>query len=91
MGKYKKGLAVVYGINEQTHEPMFGEIEYLLDGIILTVILLAVEEFDERSHCYVIRGTAVRTQVHVDALKYPDPMPIYTHDRRYIRLREHLL
>uniref|UniRef100_A0A914PXE0 Uncharacterized protein n=1 Tax=Panagrolaimus davidi TaxID=227884 RepID=A0A914PXE0_9BILA len=91
MGKYKKGLAVVYGINEETREPVFGEIVDLLNGNTLQLICLTLEEFDEATHCYVIQGCPNRTQVHVDALLYPDPMPIYTFNRRYIRLREHLL
>uniref|UniRef100_A0AC35G4A2 C2H2-type domain-containing protein n=2 Tax=Panagrolaimus sp. PS1159 TaxID=55785 RepID=A0AC35G4A2_9BILA len=91
MTKYKKGLAVVYGINEETREPVFGEIVDLLNGNTLQLICLTLEEFDDATHCYVIQGSPNRTQVHVDALLYPDPMPIYTYNRRYIRLREHLL
>uniref|UniRef100_A0A914Y9J8 C2H2-type domain-containing protein n=1 Tax=Panagrolaimus superbus TaxID=310955 RepID=A0A914Y9J8_9BILA len=85
-GKYKRGLAVVYGINQETREPVFGEIQFLVDGTMLQLICLTLEEFDERSHCYVIRGTSNRTQVQIGDLKYPDPVPIYTHERRYIQM-----
>ena len=66
MGKYRRGLAVVYGINEETREPVFGEIQHLIDGTTLQVICLTLEEFDDRSHCYVIQGLKELKQLLIE-------------------------
>uniref|UniRef100_A0A914ZAN6 Uncharacterized protein n=1 Tax=Panagrolaimus superbus TaxID=310955 RepID=A0A914ZAN6_9BILA len=86
-GKFKKGLAVVYGRDPVTREPMFGAIfNYDVNNDRLSLKILILEEFDDDSYCYIVTETENVTDVFTASLLCPEPIAIYRKSRNYIRM-----